>query len=181
MEIKDSGTRQQFDSGAVRDIQTFKGRCDLLPMDVICELYRIYESGSYVSPPMMDTNPFYQVLQSLSFIKIVDDKLVQDRSACLENLYNAACFFIVSEYNSIYDAILEVSIHFEEGALKYDERNWEKGIPIHCYYNSAVRHLLKYYRGDTDEPHNRAFLWNIVCLIWTIHYKNDIDLCNLHK
>ena len=31
MTIKDSGTRRQFDSGAVRDMQEGKGRCDLLP------------------------------------------------------------------------------------------------------------------------------------------------------
>ena len=38
--IKDSGTRREFDSGAVRDIQEGKGRCDLLPLDVISELYK---------------------------------------------------------------------------------------------------------------------------------------------
>ena len=31
MEIKDSGERREFDTGAVRDIQEGKGRMDLLP------------------------------------------------------------------------------------------------------------------------------------------------------
>lgn len=35
MEIKDSGVRRKFDSGAVRDIAEGKGRCDLLPLGVI--------------------------------------------------------------------------------------------------------------------------------------------------
>ena len=35
MELKDSGTRREFETGAVRDICEGKGRCDLLPMDVI--------------------------------------------------------------------------------------------------------------------------------------------------
>jgi len=35
--IKDSGNRREFDSGAVRDIQEGKGRCDLLPLDVIMD------------------------------------------------------------------------------------------------------------------------------------------------
>lgn len=30
-EILDSGNRTEFESGAVRDIQEGKGRCDLLP------------------------------------------------------------------------------------------------------------------------------------------------------
>ena len=34
-EIKDSGARREFESGAVRDIQEGKGRCDLLPLDVV--------------------------------------------------------------------------------------------------------------------------------------------------
>lgn len=36
--IKDSGNRREFDTGAVRDIQEGKGRCDLLPLDVVAHL-----------------------------------------------------------------------------------------------------------------------------------------------
>lgn len=32
--IQDSGQRREFATGAVRDIQEGKGRCDLLPLDV---------------------------------------------------------------------------------------------------------------------------------------------------
>ena len=39
MELKDSGNRREFSSGAVRDINEGKGRCDLLPLDVLGELY----------------------------------------------------------------------------------------------------------------------------------------------
>lgn len=34
-EIKDSGNRRQFSSGAVRDIAEGKGRMDLMPLDII--------------------------------------------------------------------------------------------------------------------------------------------------
>ena len=70
---------------------------------------------------------------------------------------------------------LEVSKHYEDGATKYSERNWEKGIPVHCYIDSAVRHLLKYFRGDKDEPHDRAFVWNILGAIWTVRNRPE---CN---
>lgn len=36
--IKDSGNRREFETGAVRDIQEGKGRCDLLPLDVVSEI-----------------------------------------------------------------------------------------------------------------------------------------------
>ena len=38
-EIKDSGNRTEFGTGAVRDIQDDKGRCDLMPLDAVAELF----------------------------------------------------------------------------------------------------------------------------------------------
>ena len=38
LKIKDSGERSEFATGAVRDIQKGKGRCDLMPLDVIAAL-----------------------------------------------------------------------------------------------------------------------------------------------
>jgi len=95
-EIKDSGERTQFTTGAVRDMHTGKGRMDLLP----------------------------------------------------------------------WEAIVEVSKHCEEGALKYGERNCEKGIPIHSLLDSAIRHLAKYMMGMDDEPHLRAAAWNILFALY---------------
>ena len=37
MEIKDSGHRKQFESGAVRDARPGVGRCDLLPLGIIAD------------------------------------------------------------------------------------------------------------------------------------------------
>lgn len=69
--------------------------------------------------------------------------------------------------------ILEVAKHFEEGAKKYGEHNWQKGIPVKCYIDSAIRHYLKWHRGDQDEPHDRAFVWNLLCCIWEVDYHNE--------
>ena len=55
----------------------------------------------------------------------------------------------------------------ECGSKKDTDRNWEKGIPVHCFIDSAVRHYLKWRRGDTDEPHDRAFIWNILGATYT--------------
>lgn len=76
-------------------------------------------------------------------------------------------YFLVARGWSRDDAFLEVSKHYEEGAKKYGEYNWQKGIPCHSYIDSAIRHLMKWSRGDMDEPHDRAFLWNILSLHWT--------------
>lgn len=146
MTIKDSGTRREFETGAVRDIQEGKGRCDLLPLDVVAHAL---------------SNP------SISYIsKYIDD-------GDEKYLYNAISSSGI--HHNYYTTFLEVAKHFEEGAKKYGEYNWQKGIPTHCYIDSAVRHYLKYLRGDTDEPHDRAFVWNILCCIWTCKHKPELN------
>ncbi len=89
-------------------------------------------------------------------------------------LYQALTEFAVWVYeDTVETMLLEVAIHFEQGALKYGENNWQKGLPVNCYLDSAIRHYLKYRRGDEDEPHDRAFVWNIMCCIWEVDYHHD--------
>ena len=150
MELKDSGERRQFESGAVRDIAEGKGRCDLLPLDVV---------STVVGDSILD------------YI----DKYIRDGDP--EDIVSVIQLFSTQRYNSTWTAVLEVANHYEDGAKKYAERNWEQGIPLHCYIDSGVRHYLKFMRGDTDEPHDRAFLWNMLCALWTHHNKPElIDL-----
>ncbi len=96
-DLKDSGSRQGFQSGAVRDAQENKGAFHLVPEVVTFLLSRVYE----------------------------------------------------------------------EGARKYAARNWEKGMPISVYINSAQRHLAKYKMGLRDEPHLSQALWNVTGALWT--------------
>ena len=44
-EIKDSGERREFDTGAVRDITDNKGRYDLLPLLTLRDLAIHYQKG----------------------------------------------------------------------------------------------------------------------------------------
>ena len=45
-EVKDSGTRQEFVTGSVRDTREGKGRFDLIPTDSLRRLAVHYENGS---------------------------------------------------------------------------------------------------------------------------------------
>lgn len=64
-------------------------------------------------------------------------------------------------------AIHKVALHFERGAKRYSERNWELGQPLSVYLNSAESHLNKVKAGFDDEPHAEAAAWNMLCLIET--------------
>lgn len=97
-EIKDSGERSIFTSGAQRDLQSGKGRFDLIPDAALWELAK----------------------------------------------------------------------HYERGALKYSDRNWEKGMPMSRFIDSASRHLAEFKMGLVDEPHLVSALWNLICALETI-------------
>ena len=155
MKILDSGKRREFNSGAVRDVCEGKGRCDLLPLNVVARII----------------NDDWTTSDILYYI----DTYV--RTGKTDYLRRAIRLFAYDRHWDMATAVLEVAKQYEDGANKYAERNWEKGIPLHCYIDSGVRHYLKYLRGDKDEPHDRAFLWNMLGAIWTHeHLPNLIDL-----
>ena len=62
-------------------------------------------------------------------------------------------------------ALKALAIHYERGAQKYNERNWEKGLPLSRHLNSAMRHLQNYLEGDKSEDHLSACSWNCFCII----------------
>ena len=102
-QLKDSGEREQFSTGAVRDTATDKPRPDLI-------------------------SPFF-----------------------LERLGE----------------------HLRKGAIKYQPWNWAKGIPSSRCYESAMRHLMRYAQGYTDEDHLAAAAFNIMAII-----HNEETACN---
>jgi hypothetical protein len=99
---KDSGARDEFDSGMVRDTQKGKARFDLmLPLDV----------------------PYDQQM------------------------------------------ITRFAELLARGAEKYGDRNWEKGDSdkeIARARSSALRHMMQWACGETDEDHAAAVMFNIM-------------------
>ena len=92
MAIKDSGTRREFPTGAVRDMSEGKGDMASLP----------------------------------------------------------------------WEALLRLSVHYQNGCKKYPRWNYRQGIPISSYLDSACRHLAKYQCGMDDEDHLSAAAFNVL-------------------
>ena len=95
--IKDSGAREEFSTGSVRDTREGKGRFDLIPPSFLYRLAR----------------------------------------------------------------------HFEEGAKKYGDNNWQRGQNLSRYMDSCMRHINKHRAGDRDEDHLIAAVWNLLAYMWT--------------
>lgn len=142
---KDSGSKREFSTGAHRDNATGKGRCDLLPLDEVAMV--------------MNNDPV--IAEVAAFVKDFDT----------QHLANAIQEAVktVPVYENMANAILEASLLYEAGAIKYGENNWQRGMPLSCYIDSGLRHYLKTLRGDDDEPHYRGFVWNMLCAMWTVN------------
>jgi len=103
--LKDSGKRDKFDSGMVRDARVGKGRFDLI-------------------------SPF---------------------------------------------ALERIAMIYEKGAIKYEDRNWEKGSPFSRTVDSAFRHLIQYMMGMEDEDHLAQAAWNLFAIMHLEQTKPELD------
>ena len=155
--IKDSGDRREFETGAVRDMHVGKGKFDLMPLDVVSNIL----CGD-------------RVLHELAYFMSSRDN-IHLYSAIHNALESGDSDGNVMFNGCVYTMLLEVAIHFEEGAEKYGPHNWQRGLPVDCYIDSAVRHYIKWLRGDDDERHDRAFMWNLICCIWETKQNRSIE------
>lgn len=154
--ILDSGSKTEFTTGAVRDSREGKGRCDLLPLDVVCQYY--YDIGLDIA---------FSIFERIGHFEASGNPvhLLEALKYFCEDRWDKDC-------NSMF---LETSKQYAEGAEKYGENNWKNGMPVKIYIDSAVRHYLKFLRGDKDEPHDRAICWNLMCAIWTCKHKPELN------
>lgn len=155
-DIKDSGNRTDFANGAVREIREENGRCDLLPLKQVAMLFE----NDYIVKTALEG---------------IDDYIYNGKK---DGIISALKSFCKVKYrDSIPEMILAVSHHYKDALSKYPERNWEKGLPTHSFVDSGVRHLLKIARGDQDEPHNNAFVWNMLGILWNDeHHPELVDM-----
>lgn len=73
-------------------------------------------------------------------------------------------------------ALRRLAIVLEKGAAKYAPRNWEKGMPLCVFLDSALRHLHAYLGGARDEDHLGCAMFNVMALIHTEELINEDKL-----
>lgn len=95
---------------------------------------------------------------------------VYNTGAVRDNGENKGRFDLIST-----QALLRLARHYEAGAKKYTDRNWEKGMPIGRMVSAAMRHLVKYMAGANDEDHLAAVLWNVAAIMYYEYYKPELQ------
>lgn len=158
--IKDSGSMREFATGAHRDNAEGKGRCDLIPMEVASVFFR--------EDPVFVKLAKYQNTDDVGCLYDALDLFAEQKSNESSDCYNKERYIQAKAC-----ILLEVAKHYENGANKYGENNWQKGMPLKVYYDSALRHYLKYRMGMQDEPHDSAFIWNVFALLWTKGHEKE--------
>lgn len=224
-ELKDSGNRREFETGAVRDMQEGKGRMDLVPWGVALSIREAMDDLFYTrhygyevrNGKYRAVNAYQSIGPIVEYANWMDKELNDNDAVCgnhrnlinrfqeIENTFvkMAATFIMFQQVtpdpmngqNGFDDngavttllndewanAMLEVAKHYEDGARKYSENNWRKGIDPKVYFDSAMRHFMKWCRQMTDEPHNRAFIWNCMCGAWEAQQERYKIACNAAK
>lgn len=69
-----------------------------------------------------------------------------------------------------------LAIHYENGAKKYGDHNWEKGQPVSRCIDSAIRHLYAYLGDSRNEDHLAAAAWNALAAIHIEEKCNEGEL-----
>lgn len=188
--IKIEGEKKVFEGGAIR-YEKRKGRFDLLPGEVIYELFVMSDNIDESNDIRERTdniiyNPSATYIQKMAYVK--DDYLA-------EKYLKLIILIVAHEYRhnnmttmstAVCYMLKDLAKHVQEDAEKYGERNCEKGIPLWSFIDSGLRHLNQYLLGETDEPHHIAAIWNFMYAVWTIMHENDkksgVDICeNLCK
>ena len=94
-EIKDSGSRTVFKTGANRDLQTGKGRFDLVPMEVLRALAIHYEKGciKYGDRNWEKGIPFHTFLNSAMrhLAQVIDGR--DDENHLISAIWNLFCAY----------------------------------------------------------------------------------------
>lgn len=71
--------------------------------------------------------------------------------------------------------IKRVLKRYLDGAEKYGENNWMKGMPLSVFYDCIHRHLDAWWCGDDSEDHAAAVVWNMLCAMYIEARSEEID------
>ncbi len=88
--------------------------------------------------------------------------------------------------SSRYDLISPVGLRrlaetCAEGAAKYGDFNWERGMPVADLLNHAIRHIYLYLAGDRGEDHLAHATWNLLAAMHSEELWPELNVGTLRE
>lgn len=172
-EVKDSGKRQEFSTGSVRDTQEGKGMPHLIagePLSLMLRTINADNSRSNYLKYLKDESLVDSLFVGLfNYSQNKNERNLEEDLVILGELIYVACRIIAvtEKQENISCAFLRLAKHYENGARKYNANNWRLGQPVSRYYDSTFRHAVAHAIGKVDEDHASAILWNLVAIVQT--------------
>jgi len=171
-EVKDSGKRQEFHTGSVRDTSEGKGMPHLIATEVFEKVKEYKNSAIY--PSLASGLVLLSEVETLlwRYNKLVYAREEQD--LIILRAIDLTCLAIAEDEKTYKytDAYRRLAVHYQNGAKKYQKNNWRRGQFVSRYYDSAMRHLWAAQDGNKEEDHLGALLWNLVAIVQT---KLDVE------
>ncbi len=135
---KDSGQREKFESGMVRDTQEGKLRYDLA-----------FDGPLFWA--LFPKNPVVQAAQ-----RWYENGGIENAAAVIHaiGVLEGDVFKVVDRYAAL----------MMRGAVKYSEKNWMKAegeAELKRFKSSFCRHFKQYINHETDEDHMAALFFNL--------------------
>lgn len=170
-DIKFTGDPVAFDGvEGKRDPKTGKGRFDLIPTEVY---YPLFSKADH--DWLLDCHPA-SILMSIAnerFIEAIIKMTIYSYAEHNEHYAASSSEF----WHGVWPMLQDLAIHFQKDAEHYGERNWQKGIPLWLFKDSAMRHATQVFEGKTDEPHKISVIWNCWMAQWTVMQEKEKETC----
>lgn len=145
--VKDSGERQNYDSGMRRDTEKDKSRYDLVP-------------PQWLYGSLLNSRNFTETERNAiaTFRDWLEDESYISGEFVIGRIW-AAAGLTATEGAEIWQQ------HMKNGAVKYGEHNWQLANSEEEYQRfkrSAQRHFIQWLNKEEDEDHISAIAFNIM-------------------
>ena len=128
------------------------------------------EDTIYLHTPKVDLTSKEEIVVRSNLEDFLDPHLGNTRMDM--NVFDSGAVREHKEGKGRYDLVSPIAMRrlamvLEFGAAKHGDRNWEKGMPLSGFAESALRHIYQALEGRSDEDHWAHAMWNLMALMHT--------------
>jgi hypothetical protein len=174
-DIAYQGEVSKFSTGAVRSSDAKNVRFDLISPYSYSRVAEYARESKDLVETMNTLDEVVMNAQGFLYIALGgewDDYWLESAAIALLNAMHREETGQPYPYNDrpAYIGLRRLAETYKEGADKYNDHNWLKGMPVSDLLNHATRHLFIWLDGDRSEDHLAHATWGVFAAIHSLHY-----------